>query len=78
MSRLGWASYARMGVLRAHHFIIRYDLKGVPMVSETVWALGHTGEPVDIVYSIHLECAEERFKEDSKVVEALRRTWSND
>lgn len=69
-------STTSLGGLSAVHIIIDYDLKGVAMVSEIVNARRKPkGDGVGIVYSINLECAKERFDQDSKVVEALRRDW---
>jgi hypothetical protein len=67
-------SRTRLGGLSAMHFIIDYELKGTPMVSETIWALRAAGKDRSpIHYSINLECARERFDRDSQIVEKLRR-----
>jgi len=64
----------RLGGLSGIHFIIGYELRGSPMVSERIWALrAPKGGGVGIKYSINLECAQERFDRDSKIVESLRR-----
>jgi hypothetical protein len=70
-------SRTRMGSLSAIHLVIDYELKGTPMVSETIWALRvRTGDSVPIRYSIKLQCVKDRFRQDSDVVERLRRGWS--
>jgi hypothetical protein len=67
-------SRSLLGGLSAMHFLIDYELKGTPMVSETIWALRAAGKNNSAThYSINLECAKERFEQDSLVVEKLRR-----
>lgn len=66
----------RLGGLSAMLFIIDYELKQKPMVSETIWALRPAKkDSIAIHYSIVLECARERFDQDSHIAEKLRQGW---
>jgi hypothetical protein len=74
--KLRKAFSTRLGSLSAMHFIIDYKLKEQPMVSETIWALRPAQKDSSAIhYSIVLECARERFNQDSQVVEKLRQGW---
>lgn len=66
----------QLGGLSAMHFVIEYELNRNPMVSETIWALRPANKGSSAIhYSIVLECARERFDQDSQSVERLRQGW---
>jgi hypothetical protein len=78
-SKLSRQAQTMLRGIPAIHFRIDYELNGVPMVAERIWALRTaTANAAGIEYSINLECAKNRFVQDSRIVEALRRAWHLD